>query len=212
MNRRQLQQYKHQNQGCQLRETYQYTKVSQRLGNLCSRAAYNQVNTVCDCWLLHRSKNRQAFRSVNDFCPNFPKFPEKFCATFAYKFSPTKIMKSIFDVTFKKGLHVFFCKRQASCFEVKQLWAPFLPGFKDFAHIFRNFDWIVGYLPRCSKIFDKSIVWGGALAPLAPPPLTPLVPVMKNLLPPTKTFNCLKLFYFHSKTDFQLCVKCYISS
>jgi len=97
---------------------------------------------------------------VNDFCPNFPKLPEKVCVTFAYKFSPTKVMKSIFEVTFKNGLHAFFCKRQTSCFEVKQRWAPFLPGFKDFAHIFRNFDWIVGYLPRCSRIFDKSKVWG----------------------------------------------------
>jgi len=35
------------------------------------------------------------FLGCEEFSPNFPKLDRKvFCATFAYKFSPTKIMKT----------------------------------------------------------------------------------------------------------------------
>jgi len=37
------------------------------------------------------------FSGCEGFCPNFPTIARKvFCATFAYKFSPTKIMKISF--------------------------------------------------------------------------------------------------------------------
>ena len=40
----------------------------------------------------HWFRSRQVFGVAKDFFPNFPKLPRKaFCATFAYKFSPTKI-------------------------------------------------------------------------------------------------------------------------
>ena len=49
------------------------------------------------------------------FAQIFPNLPEKFWATLPANFFPSKIMKTIFGMTSKKGLHVFFCKR----------WAPF---------------------------------------------------------------------------------------
>jgi len=58
--------------------------------------------------------------------PKFPQTcPKSVCETFAYKFFPHKDRENIFGVTSKKGLLVFFCKRWAPFFEVKQRWAPF---------------------------------------------------------------------------------------
>jgi len=34
-------------------------------------------------------------------------------------------------MTSKKGLHVFFCKRWAQFYEIKQCWATFLLGFSE---------------------------------------------------------------------------------
>jgi len=99
---------------------------------------------------------RQIFGVAKGFCPNFPKLPRNdFYAIFDYTFSPTKIMTTVFGVTSKKGLHVFFCKPWASFFEVKQRSAPFLRGCS-------------GMLPN----FQKIKTFGGALAP---PPPTPLL-------------------------------------
>jgi len=55
--------------------------------------------------------------------------PKSFCAIFAHKFSPTKIMKMFSGVTSKKSLNVFFCKPLVPFFEVKERWLLFLPGF-----------------------------------------------------------------------------------
>jgi len=65
-----------------------------------------------------------------------PNLPEKFCVTFAQKFST---IKNPFWCDLQKRIHVFFCKRWAPFFEFKQRWAPFfqfkqrwapfLPGF-----------------------------------------------------------------------------------
>jgi len=45
-------------------------------------------------------------------------------------------MKTFFGMTSKEGLHVFFCKRWAPFFEIKQRWALFFLDFRDFARIF----------------------------------------------------------------------------
>jgi len=88
--------------------------------------------------------------------PGFPQTSRNdFYAIFDYKFSPTKIIKTFFGVTPKKGLHVFYCKPWAPFFEVKQRSAPFLRGFS-------------GMLPS----FQQMKTFGGALAP---PPPTPLL-------------------------------------
>jgi len=90
---------------------------------------------------------------VRRILPEFPQTcPKSFCATFAYKFSPTKIMKTSFWRNLYKGLHVFLCKTSAPFFEVKQRWAPFLPGFS-------------GLLPRFSA---NQNFWGCACNPCTP--------------------------------------------
>jgi len=78
----------------------------------------------------------------------------------------------------KNGLRLFFCKRWAPFFEIKERWAPFLPRYS-------------GILPRISKILPKfsgilprfstnQNFWGCACPPppfggvLAPRPPTPL--------------------------------------
>jgi len=87
---------------------------------------------------------------AKDFCPDFPRLSRKvFCETFADKFSPTKIGKTFFGVTFKKGLNVFFCKPWAPFFEVKQRWEPLLRESS-------------GILPRFSA--DQNF-WGRACIP-----------------------------------------------
>jgi len=75
----------------------------------------------------------------------------------------------------KKGLLLFFCKGCASFFEVKQRWAPFLPGlcldsdfariFREFAQIFRESDQI---LRDFARIFNKSKLLWVRLYPLHP--------------------------------------------
>jgi len=57
----------------------------------------------------------------------------------------------------KKSLHVHFCKRSAPFFAVKQRWALFLLGFRDFAQISRDFSQIFRDFAR---IFDKSQLLG----------------------------------------------------
>jgi len=97
----------------------------------------------------HRFNSRENFGVAKDFCPNFPKLSRKvFCATFTYKFSPTKIMKTFCGVTSKKGLHVIFCKT----------WAPFLKSSKVGRHFHANFR-------GCFPDFQQIKTFGGALEP-----------------------------------------------
>jgi len=48
-------------------------------------------------------------------------------------------MKTFFGMTSKKGLHVFFCKRWAPCYEIKQDWEPICPDFQRFFLDFQGF-------------------------------------------------------------------------
>jgi len=43
-----------------------------------------------------------------------------------------QLLPTVFGVTSKNGLNLFFCKRWAPFFEVKQRWAPFCPDFQGF--------------------------------------------------------------------------------
>jgi len=61
-------------------------------------------------------------------------------------------------MTFKKGLHVFFCKNNilwASFYEIKQEWGPFCPDFQRFSQIFKDF----------ARIFNKSKLFRVRLHP-----------------------------------------------
>jgi len=84
-------------------------------------------------WLAHRCRSKQIFGSAKNFCPNFPKLARKVLGDIACKFFPSKIMKTFFGMTSKKGLHVFFCKNTilwAPLYEIKQDWEPFCPDFE----------------------------------------------------------------------------------
>jgi len=105
-----------------------------------SLCAFKRGATGTEVPFHRRFRSREIFGVAKDFCPTFPKLSGKvFCATFTYKFSPTKIMKTFFGVTSKRGLHVIFCKP----------WAPFSRGFS-------------GMFPRFS---ENQNFWGCAWAP-----------------------------------------------
>jgi len=56
------------------------------------------------------------------------KLAQKVLGDLGYKFFPQRSWRPFFGMTYNKG-HVFFCKRWAPFYEIKQGWAPFLPGF-----------------------------------------------------------------------------------
>ena len=78
------------------------------------------------------------------FSPEFSQTCPKSCATFAYKFSPTNIMKIFFWCDLHKNdLHLFSCKRCAPfLWSEATLGAMFAWIFRDFAQIFWSFDQI----------------------------------------------------------------------
>jgi len=121
-----------------------------------------QTKTFClrSIFLRHRCSSKQIFGCARIFSLLLPNLPKKFLCDFAYKFSPTKIMNTIFGMISKTALHVFFCKHWAAFFEMKQRWAPFLPGFS-------------GILPR----FSTNQTFGSVLAPPAPPAPPPPTPL-----------------------------------
>jgi len=56
----------------------------------------------------HRCRSRQIF-GVQRILPEFPQTcPKSFCAIYAYKFSPTKIMKTSFWCNLQKKVFMFF--------------------------------------------------------------------------------------------------------
>jgi len=98
----------------------------------------------------HRCGSRQSFGGAKDFWSNFPKLARKdfLCDFIANKFSPTKIMITIFGMTSKKGLHVCFCKHGA----------PFCPDFQGFCPDVQGF---------CAD-FRQIRILEGCLYPLHP--------------------------------------------
>jgi len=120
-----------------------------------SLCTFKREATGAEVPFHHRFRSRQSFGYAKDFCPNFPKLPEKFCVTFAYKFSPTKIIKTFFGVTSKKVFMCFSAKLGRYFFKVKQRWASFLR-------------WFSGMLPRFPA---NQNFWGCAYTLCTPPPL-----------------------------------------
>jgi len=78
----------------------------------------------------HYCSSRQIFGGAKDLFPNFPKHARKgFCATFAYKISPTKIIMTFFWCDLQKRSSCVFLQTLGAIFEVKQLLVKFLPRF-----------------------------------------------------------------------------------
>ena len=89
--------------------------------------------------------------AAKDFCPNFPKLARKvFCATFAYKFSPTKIMKTFFRCDLRKlSSYVFLQRLGGSFLKSNKVGRHFYPDGPKFSGIGPR---ISGILPIFSRI------------------------------------------------------------
>ena len=100
----------------------------------------------------HRCRSRQIL-GCEGFWPNFPKLALKvYCATFAYKFSPTKIMKTSFWCNLQK---------RSSCVFIKTLGAIFWSQTTLGAFFTRTFR-------ASAQIFSKSKLLVVRLQPLQP--------------------------------------------
>jgi len=112
----------------------------------------------------HRCSSRQIF-GVRRILPEFPQTcPKSFLCNFCLQIFSHKNHEDLFLVWPPKNcLHVFLCKPWASYFEIKQRWAPFLPGFSE-RHFYPDF-LFVKLLPRFSA---NQNFWGCACNPCIP--------------------------------------------
>jgi len=130
-----------------------------------------------------RCRSRHIFGGAKHNCLNFPKLVWKVFGQFFVWVSPST--QIIFGMTPKKR---FLCDSPhvgRQFFKIKQRWAPFLSVFSSSlarisgilqtcSYIFPRFSRI---LPRFSGILPRFLTnqyFGGALAPPATPPPTPL--------------------------------------
>jgi len=91
----------------------------------------------------------------------FANLPGKFLSDFAYKFSPTKIMKTFFWYDLQTKVFMWFQQTLGAVFEIKQRWAPFLTRY-------------LVILPRFSGILPTFLTNQNFWCALAPLPSTPL--------------------------------------
>jgi len=102
----------------------------------------------------------------NYFCPNFPKLARKVVVRLLpTNFLPQRSGRPV--LVWPQGpSFVFFCRRWAPTFEVKQRWTPFLHRCS--GSLPRN----LGILPKFSGILPgfstKQIFWGWAFTPCTP--------------------------------------------
>jgi len=69
----------------------------------------------------HWCRSRQIFRGAKDFSRISPNLPEKvFVQLLPTNFLQQRSIRSVFGLTSRTGLHVFFCKPWAPFFEIKQ--------------------------------------------------------------------------------------------
>jgi len=99
----------------------------------------------------HRCRNRQMFRGSKNFYPNFSKLARYvFVRLLTTNFLPQRSWRPYFGVTSIKRSSCVFLQMLDTIFEIKQCWAPFLPGY-------------FGFCPDCAwifvRIFDKSKLW-----------------------------------------------------
>jgi len=81
------------------------------------------------------------FFGCEGFLPKFSQTCPKRFGRLCLQFFSLKDHEDLFGMTSKKGLHVFFCKRWTTFYEIKQDWAPFCPEFQ--------------ILPRFPRTFSK---------------------------------------------------------
>jgi len=111
----------------------------------------------------HRRRSKRIFEGAKDFARISLNLPEKFCALFAHKFSPTKIIKIFFWCDLQKRSFLptlvadFLCQTSLGAI-FAQIFRDFTRIFRSFAQIFRDF----------AQIFDKSELLGVRLHPLHP--------------------------------------------
>ena len=126
--------------------------------------------------MSHKRKGAGAskFLGVRKLFPEFYQTcPKHFCATFAYKFSPTKIMKTFFGVTSKNRFSCVFLQTLGAIFwSATQLGAIFARIFRDFAQTFRDFVRIFKDVAKIfryfAQIFNESKLLGLCLQPPHP--------------------------------------------
>jgi len=103
-----------------------------------------------------------------------------FYVTFAYKFCPTKIMKTFFGMTSEKTSSSVFLQTLGAFFQIKQRWVPFLPGFSGILTRF------LGILPGFSEILTRfsgifpgfstnQSFWGCSCIPCTPASYTTVI-------------------------------------
>ena len=117
------------------------------------------------------------FWGCEEFCPNFTKLAWKFCASFAYILSPTKIMKTTFGVPSKKVSMCFsanvgwhFLKSNKVRRHLAQIFRDFVQIFRDFVRNFKDF----------AQIFNESKLLGYAFTPCTGAPQAP-TPLAKEV-------------------------------
>ena len=115
-----------------------YSHVAVALAWLLQRTPlhHRQLRHWAEVLFHYRFRSRQIFGVTKDFFPNFPKVPRKvFCATFAYKFSPTKITFCWCD--FQQRSSCVFMQTLSTIFWSKAtLGAIFTRIFRDVAQMF----------------------------------------------------------------------------
>ena len=143
---------------------------------------------------MKEHENRYTVAQVNEqetfwgwegFLTEFPQTcPKSFCATLAYKFSPTNIMKTVFSVTSKKRSSCVFLHTLGAVFSNQTLGTRFCPDFQgfipdiqDFSQFFRDLAQIFKDFAQMFRDFvrflDKSKLLWVRLHPCTPPS-TPL--------------------------------------
>jgi len=104
---------------------------------LCCVACERSSRVLCCVWTFYNTRGVAASKllGVRRIFAEFPQTCPKSCsATFAYKYSPTNIMKTFYGVTFRKKRSSFvFLQTSGAIFGVKQCWAPW--SFRDVAQI-----------------------------------------------------------------------------
>ena len=135
-----------------------------------------------------------------------PNLPKNFCSTFAYTFSPTKIVKAFFGVTSKWRYSCVFLHTLGATVLNKKFREPFFPYFQGFCPDFHgcclDFQNFCPDFQGFSQIFDKSKFWGCVCTPCIPALYTigwvssqTLGPPMDNML------HLIHNIYINKKVD-----------
>jgi len=145
-----------------LRKLFATTGVPSWLRACFPFCSFKRGATGAEVPFHHRCRSRQIFGGRKDFARISPNLPEKFfCAIFASKFSPTKIMKTSFWCNLQKKVFMYFYANLGRHFmKSNNVERYFYPDFQ-------------GFCPD----FQLINTYGVALATPAPTPPTPLLSI-----------------------------------